>query len=399
MHLGRSSTILIVLIALSCSASDPSSIDDTTTIYDTAGYPRRGVFHASSFLSWDSEKIEEAARGDVLIAPIDFCFSPYATEIISEMKTLNPKIKIIGYQLVMGVPLLWSDSSIVAHVTPYAMEYSERVISEWAYTTTGDTLMLWPDLIFLNPIKSDQINRTLIYDIVSLIEKYQELSGNIVDGMMHDYFMDGPYLSPYVRNSVDGEIDLDGDGEIFVDDPFERDLLIFYQKEYAREIRRRFGDDFIQIGNGLLPHVDAELAAILNGIFYEDFPQCRIGLTDRDGLMRLLDHHAEGYLTKARGRTWSIVTNEMGGGNNLFCLVSSMLAGCMYTELHGLNLFTGWTLDIRSGDPLGETVREGKADSILTFRRKFRFGEARASFYSSGRRSEVVFESDAGFGE
>ncbi len=397
MHLGSRSMILIALIAISCGASDPSS-PDATTVYGTAGYPRRGVHHGASFLSWDSEKIKEAARGDILIAPIDCCFSQYALEIISEMKTLNPAIKVIGYQLVMGVPLLWSDSSIVAHVTPYAMEFSERVTGDWAYTTTGDTLMLWPDLIFLNPIESNNVNRELIHDIVSLIKKYQELSGNIIDGMMHDYFMDGPYLSPYVRGRIDGEIDLDGNGAIFADDPFERDLLISFQKEYAREIRRSFGDDFIQIGNGLLPHVDGELASILNGIFYEDFPQCRIGLTDRDGLMRLLDHHAEGYLTEAEGRTWSIVTNEMGGGNNLFCLVSSMLAGCLYTELHGKNLFTGWTLDVRGGDPLGETVREGKADSILTFRRSFKYGEARASFYSWGRRREVVFESNVGFG-
>lgn len=398
MHLGRRSMILIVLIGLSCGASDPSSPDDTATAYGTMGYPRRGVHHGSSFLSWGSEKIKEAARGDILIAPIDFCFSPYAPEIISEMKTLNPGIKIIGYQLVMGVPLIWSDSSMVADVTPYAMEFSENVIGDWAYTTTGDTLMLWPDLIFLNPIESDNINRELIQDIVSLIEKYQELSGNIIDGIMHDYFMDGPYLSPYVRRRVDGEIDLNGNGAIFADDPTEHDLLIYFQKEYAREIRRRLGGDFIQIANGLLHHVDGELAAILNGIFYEDFPQCRIGLSDRDGLMRLLDHHAEGYLTEARGRTWSIVTNETGGSNNLFCLVSSMLAGCLYTELHGKNLFTGWTLDIRGGEPLGETAREGKVDSILTFRRNFKYGEARASFYSSGRRSEVVFESNIGIG-
>jgi hypothetical protein len=89
----------------------------------------------------------------------------------------------------------------------------------------------------------------------------------------------------------------------------------------------------------------------------------------------------------------------MGVGNNLFCLVSSTLAGCLYAELHGKNLFTGWTLDIRGGDPFGETVREGKVDSILTFRRNFIDGEARASFYSSGRRVEVVFKSNIGFGE
>jgi hypothetical protein len=114
--------------------------------------------------------------------------------------------------------------------------------------------------------------------------------------------------------------------------------------------------------------------------------------------MRLLGHHAEGHLTEAQGRIWSIVTNERGSGNNLFCLVSSMLAGCLYTELHGKNLFTGWTLDIRGGDPTGDTVQEGTIDSLLTFRRQFEYGEARASFLSYGARSEVVFESSVGAG-
>jgi len=399
MHLVRALLVAAALIPLSCGAGDPASPGSGTPIHITSGYPQRGVVHGASFLSWDSETIAEAARGKIMIAPIEFYFAPAAEDIISELKSLNPDIRLLGYQLVMGVPTLWADTSGIAGQPSYKREYFEAVVDDWAYTTTGDTLMLWPDLIFLNPIRSDAVNRTLIAELVGLIEKYQSLSGGVIDGMMHDYFMDGPYLSPYVKEHVSGEIDLDGDGAVFVDDSTERDLLIAYQKEYASEIRRRLGDDFIQVGNGLLPHTDGELASILNGIFYEDFPQCRIGLTDRDGLQRLLAHHVKGYLAEARGRTWSIVTNERGLGNNMFCLVASMMAGCLYTELHGENLFTGWTLNVWGGDPRGGIIREGHADSLLTFRREFRYGEARMSFLPSGRRSEVVFESAIGFGE
>lgn len=399
MRLVRALLIAAVLIPISCGGGDPTSLEGATPIHSMPGYPQRGVFHGASFLSWNSGMIAEAARGKILIAPIEFCFAPAGEDIINELRSLNPEIKILGYQLVMGVPTLWAGTSGGAVETSYNHEYYEAVIDDWAYTTTGDTLMLWPDLIFLNPIESERVNRTLISKVVGLLEKYQSLSGGVIDGMMHDYFMDGPYLSPYVKERVSGEIDLDGDGAIFVDDSAERDLLIMYQKEYVREIRRRLGGDFIQVGNGLLPHADGELASILNGIFYEEFPQCRIGLTDRDGLQRLLDHHAEGYLSEARGRTWSIVTNERGLGNNMFCLVASMLAGCMYTELHGKNLFTGWTLNVWGGNPLGGVIREGHADSLLTFRREFRYGEARMSFLPSGRRSEVVFERAIGFGE
>lgn len=311
MHLVRALLVAAALIPLSCGAGDPASPGSGTPIHITSGYPQRGVVHGASFLSWDSETIAEAARGKIMIAPIEFYFAPAAEDIISELKSLNPDIRLLGYQLVMGVPTLWADTSGIAGQPSYKREYFEAV----------------------------------------------------------------------------------------VDDSTERNLLIAYQKEYASEIRRRLGDDFIQVGNGLLPHTDGELASILNGIFYEDFPQCRIGLTDRDGLQRLLAHHVKGYLAEARGRTWSIVTNERGLGNNMFCLVASMMAGCLYTELHGENLFTGWTLNVWGGDPRGGIIREGHADSLLTFRREFRYGEARMSFLPSGRRSEVVFESAIGFGE
>jgi hypothetical protein len=396
MHFGRFLPALIVLVVLSCGASDPSSPGGAPAARDASEYPQRGVHHGGSILSWDSDKIAEAARGKIMISPIEFWFSTEAPDIIAELKGLNPDIVIIGYQLVMGVPTRWADTSSVRQIVPYAFEYSEVVSDDWAYTTTGDTMMLWPDLVFLNPIEENGIDRALIDELVGMIEKYQALSGGVLDGIMHDYFMDSPYLSPYVRDRVTGEIDLDGDGTIFADDTVERDLLISYQKEYAREIRRRLGANFIQIGNGLLHHADPEMASLLNGIFYEDFPQCRISMTDRDGLLRLLDHHAEGYLTKARGRTWSIVTNESGGGNNLFCLVASMMAGCMYAELHGKNLFTGWTLDIRGGSPTGEVIREGRADSLLTVRRRFLYGEARMKFAPTGARREVVFECSHG---
>jgi hypothetical protein len=391
MHVGRFSAILIILVVLSCGSSDPSSPGGAPPAHGGSEYPQRGVHHGGSFLSWDAERIAEAARGTIMISPIEFWFSPEAQDFIAELKGHNPDIVIIGYQLVMGVPMRWADTTVVSRLLPYAFEYYETVSDDWAYTTTGDTLMLWPDLVFLNPIDGSAIDRALIHELVGLIEKYQALSGGVIDGIMHDYFMDSPYLSPSVRERVTGEIDLDGDGAIFADDTAERDLFIIYQKEYAREISRRLGPNFIQIGNGLLHHADAEMASLLNGIFYEDFPQCRTWSTDRDGLLKLLDHHVEGYLTKARGRTWSIVMNERGGGANIFSLVASMLAGCMYAELHGKNLFTGWTLDIRGGYPTGDVIREGPMDS-LTVRRPFQYGEARMTFAPTGARREVVFE-------
>jgi hypothetical protein len=189
-------------------------------------------------------------------------------------------------------------------------------------------------------------------------------------------------------------VDFDGDGVMYDDDPEEQDLFYLWQKEYAKAIRERFGADFIQIGNGRPPLEDPDIARWMNGIFYELYPNNCWSWTDRDGLTRLLENQRDGYLSKAKGRTWSLLTNEMGDttGNNLFCLLSSLLAGCMYTELYGSYLFAGWTLDVEPGAPTGPAMIEGSLDSTLTVSRSFEKGAVSLSFYETGRRQDYVFQ-------
>jgi hypothetical protein len=150
---------------------------------------------------------------------------------------------------------------------------------------------------------------------------------------MHDYFSDYLYINQAIRDSVLGDIDLDGNGVVF-------------------------GDDFIQIGNGYPPPADAELAHYMNGIFYELYPNNCRHWTDRDGLL---------------------------------CLLSSLVAGCRYTEMQGSYVFSGWTLDVEPGAPTGPAVIEGSVDGILTVRRPFQNGEVKLSFYDTGRRLEYAF--------
>lgn len=384
--------VLIALISCSCSVEDPSSQSETDPYLPHRGYPEKGVVHIQSFIDWDPETLRDVAQAEMVILPIDWCFSPETEGILGELRQLNPGIQILGYQVVLGVYTLWPDTSYLQATLPYNLDYYQAVTNDWAFTTTGDTLMIWRDLIFLNPIDGDEMNRSLIDTLVDLIEEYQSQTGDALDGIMHDYFMYRIYINPTIRHLVDGEIDLNGNGVIIDDDTGEQALLYAWQKEYAREIRNRLGEDFIQIANGRPPQEDAELAAMLNGIFYENFPNLRWQLTDRDGLLQLLQHQEEGFLSTAKGRTWSILTNEYGGQNNLYCLVSSMLADCFYTEMHTPYVFTGWTIDIRAGVPQQSTILEGRVDSILTVKRAFGLGEARISFLPSGQRSEVTFE-------
>jgi hypothetical protein len=356
--------------------------------------PEKAVVHWRSFGTWDEATIEAAARAEMIIFPMEHCFSPESEGVLGELHRLNPDIRIVGYRSMMSVLTLYPDTVYLRRVLPYVLDYYYAVRDDWAWTTTQDTVLIWRDIVMLDPIVNGGLNTGLIDRMVDLIAEYQDRTGGAVDGIMHDYFMYDAYLNPTVRESMTGDVDFDDDGVRHEDDPDERALFYEWQKEYARAIRARLGDDFIQIGNGRPPQEDAGLAGLMNGIFYELYPNNPWYGTDRAGLLRLLENHRPGYLRPALGRTWSVCTNEKGtvSANNLFCLLSSLLAGCMYTELQGTYVFLGWTLDVTPGAPLGETAVEGAMDSILTVRRPFRNGEVRISFLPSGRREDAVFQ-------
>jgi len=275
IHLRIHLLVLIALISCSCSTEDPSSHPKTGHYFPPRGYPEKSIVHLESFIDWNPEKLQDAAQAEMVILPIDWCFSPESEGILEELRQLNPGIQIIGYQVMLGVYTLWPDTSYLQATLPYKLDYYQAVTNEWASTTTGDTLMIWRDLILLNPIDGDEINRSLIDTMIDLIVEYQSQTGDALDGIMHDYFMYRPYINPTIRDLVEGEIDLNGNGVIIDEDTGEQALFYAWQKEYAREIRNRFGEDFIQVGNGRPPQEDAELAAILNGIFYENFPNLR----------------------------------------------------------------------------------------------------------------------------
>ncbi len=386
--------LFAITLVLSSGCGNESTGPAPTPPVSGRLYPEKAVVHWKSVLSWDEAAIEDAAESNIMILPIERCFSVESQGILSELYRLNPDIQIIGYQTVMGVHTLYPDTNFLRTTLPYSLDYYNAVRDDWAWTTAGDTLMMWKNLIALNPIKNGELNRDLINTIVDLLARYEDQSGGGVDGVMHDYFSDYPFINPSIRDGVLGEIDFDGDGVVFDDDADEQRLFSLWQKEYAKAIRERFGTDFIQIGNGRKPQEDAGLAHYLNGIFYELYPNNPWWGTDRSGLLRLLENQRSGYLSKAKGRTWSLCTNEKGNAynNNIFCLLSSLIADCMYTELQGSYSFLGWTLDVEPGAPTGPATIEGKMDSTLTVRRPFENGQVRVSFYENGMRRKYLFE-------
>jgi len=393
MHHRTITALPFLAVLVACGVNGPSN-DPPSTPSKARAYPEKAVYHATSFAEWDDAKIQEAAKATIMIAPTERCFAAESQRVLEAIHRINPDLQVIGYHLLMGANRLYPDTTYLRTTLPYALDHYNAVRDDWAWSTAGDTVLIWPDIVFLNPIKNGAINRDLINKTVNLIAKYQARSGSAIDGMMHDYFMDAPYLNPSVADDMVGEVDFDGDDVAFGSDPDEKALFMQFQIEYARAIRDRFGPDFIQIGNGRPPQEMAELAALLDGILYELYPNNPWFKTDRDGLLRLIENQADGYLHKAKGRTWSVCTNQHGHlyGNNMFCLLSSLLAGCMYTELRGQYSFSSWTIDIEPGRPLGAAIIEGKLDSMLTVGRAFDRGEVRISFYPTGRREEYAFQ-------
>ncbi len=378
-----------IFLACSGSPSEPVKPQESTPPFEQ--YPMRGVVHWSDFFEWDEATTASAARAGLLIFPLERCFSPEAVDIIARLRELNPDIKILGYLGVLHVAELYPDTAYLERSLPWTLDYYRLVEDYWAWTTTGDTFHVWPGHIALNPItESGEGNEQLLTGIIDLLEEYIGDWPDAVDGVLHDYFMYRPYISPY-NDNVTGELDLDGNGILIGDDENERAVFLRWQKDYAAAMRSRFGRGFIQIANGRVPQEDAELAGYLNGIFYEFFPNLAWGVTDRTGFQKLLENQADGWLAEAHGRTWSILTNNSIEYNNMFCMLSSLLTDCFYTELIDDFTFRGWSIDIDAGQALSGLMVEGKADSILTYRRSFSEGEAMISFNPYGGRREWTF--------
>jgi hypothetical protein len=391
MHLRFQHLLAILILTAGCNATPTTSPDESAGLTVAPEYPHRGIIHWRPIRDWDSGTIEQAARADMIVFTLKDCMSESGREKIQTLKALNPNIQVLGYQSLLNVVMLWPDTAYLRTTVPYELDYYYSVRYDWAYTTTGDTIMTWQKTIFLNPFENGQLKRSLITRTVNLIDRYRSQYGNLVDGVMHDYFLTNVYINPNVADQVNGEFDLDGNGIIIEEDENERALLYQWQLEYARAFRERFGADFIQIGNGKPPQDDPGLAGLLNGIFYEHFPGNPWRLSALEGMNQLMDNHQDGYLSKAKGRTWSIVSNATYETSNRFCQYASMVAGCFYAELYGGYRFDGWHLDLNSGAPVGAPVVETGPGNFTIIRRMFENGEIYLSFDEYGRRDQQSF--------
>ena len=354
-------TLCACLMLFGCDSADVS-------------YPQRAVLHLSSMDSWTDAILAEAARADLIIMPTERICSPMNSERIARMTELNPKAAFVGYLPLLNANVPRSDTTYMRRHVPFALDYYKETRPFWAFSTSGDTLMQWPDMPMLNPIHDDAVDVEQIDIIVGLLARYK--ARYRLDGVLLDYFTTEPML---LRPRVEGEIDFDGNGVLWAQDAQERAVFYEYQIAFATALRERFGDDFIVIGNGRPPQEDGACAALLNGIMFEDYPGSPWGWTPKDGFLKMMYCQKPGWNAPARGRTWSVLVNYRSTATDM-SFYSSLLAGCFFTDLQGSYRFTGWTRWLETGKPLASAAAVSD-DYALTVSRAFERGTARVRFF------------------
>jgi len=361
---------LLMMTLASCSTpGEPESSTISTDLVDDGDLRIAALTEDLGDLT-DPANLQRLIRADILIVQCDqFWGQPYFEGRMDLIRAAKPDIKIIGYFRTKVARIEWVDYP----TQTYNYDLYQASRPYWCQTTTGDTLMDWP-----NAVVFDYTNPSARHAVLDVFKKYQNQSSNKFDGVFWDYF--GPYLwiAPAVTGMT-GEPDMDGDGVPHMDDPDELEAFNEAQFDWLREMQAAMGPDFIQIGNGARAARDSVFAGELDGIFYELFPN--VGFGSGDNFRKALDLNVFNNLFNARhwprssnGGPWLILSHRKPIGSyrddegiwkpivpgNLLRAVALLTDG---TSIHynnsGLPVAGLPDLEIDFGKPLGETVITG----------------------------------------
>lgn len=318
----------------------------------------------------DPANLARLTRADVLIVQCDQFWGRGSFEGRMDLiRAAKPEIKIIGYFRTKATRVEWIDYPSQT----YNYDLYQASKPYWCQTTTGDTLMDWP-----NAVVFDYTNPAARSAVLDVFEKYQKSSSNKFDGVFWDYF--GPYLwiAPAVTGMT-GEPDMDRDGIPHMDDPDELARFNDAQFDWLREMQAAMGPEFLQIGNGARAARDSVFAAELDGIFYELFPN--VGFGGGDTFRKALDLNvfnnlfaAHNWPRTSNGGPWLVLSHRYNVGShqnedgswstinpgNLLRAVA-LLTDCASTfyDLSGTPVAGIPDMEIDFGRPLGDVEIAG----------------------------------------
>jgi len=342
-------------------------------------------------LDWSDERIlEELAQAEILCLSAHYFWGDQEAEslvVLDRIRAINPDCKIIGYVLAKTTFLAWENANPVTE--PFQFDWYQRTRPYWSYTTLGDTLFDWPGQAVLNILEPECREA-----IASTITQYQNSSPNKFDGVFWDYFNNGIWVPDFV--SVEGEVDLDGDGIAQSNDPDERAAYKLSCELLVQAVRDSLGEDFLQCFNGQRAYADSAFSSMADIISYEGFPI--IFYQQLGGMRRALDPaepfsiiHTRLWPRTVNGGPWTIIENiqqniyfdedliarELPTGRQLR-VVALLFDGILPVWDSSGNHHYDWPENpVSLGHPLGETVIEGN-----DYSRDFEFGRVEMTMTS-----------------
>lgn len=313
-HLAAVFVVLVVGCSGSATDPDPRQLEvlyppaaPTTPVPDFA-LPAQSFGCRSLYPSnpgFTPEQFDEIASMPMAIFQLRWCLSPEAGPVIEELRRRNPDIVILGAHQVLSVPLDWGDPGLRRRF-PMNGELYDLLIDRTASSSTGEPLLMWDGAPMINPMHRGRIDRDLLTRLLNVISRWATEYPGRIDGVMHDYTSPGPWAWPEGPEGLTGIVDFDGDGIAFDDDPDEIAAWRGWQYALADEFQDRFGEGFIQVGNGRLVLDDPEMARRLAGATIQKFPFTVWDWTAQEGLDVALRLREAGWLTPRRGHYWNV---------------------------------------------------------------------------------------------
>jgi len=320
----------------------------------------------------DPAEMAKYTRADIVIVQCDqFWGRPSFEGRMALLRAAKPELKIIGFFRSKGIKTEWGLQA--RELQSYNYDLYQASKPYWCSTTTGDTLMDWPEAVVY-----DYTNPAARKAMLDVYLHYNNSSSNKFDGMYWDYFNDWLWIAPAVT-TMEGDPDMDGDGVGHWDDEDEKQAFRDAQYDWLDEVQRAMGPDFIQIANGSRALTDSLFASKLDGMFYELFPN--VGYGSGENFKKALDPNRYNNLWAARnwprtvnGGPWLILSHAKNIGsyqdeNGVWKTISSgnllravaLLTGATSTHYDGSGLHSAGLpeLELDLGAPLGPVSISG----------------------------------------
>lgn len=339
----------------------------------------------------DPAEVAKYAQADIVVFETAYLWNGNMNAGgLDAIRELNPDVRIVGYVNAHGSWLRWGEVSRADATVPYyGWDWFQATKKFWSYTTTGDTMCSWPGKVLLDVL--DPACRQAMVDVLAA---HWTAHDNVLDGIFWDHFNNFLWVPDQIEG-VEGEMDLDGDGIPHRQDEDEMAAYRAAAEDLILRARRALGGDVIQIANGQRGPAQPEFAALLDGMFYENFPEYNY---TGDKLQASLDRTVPNNLFDARtwcrtqnGGPWLILSNwnrftAPDEDGNLVSWRRSdlnraigLISGCLSVYYPGAQYRYDWPeVDLDLGLPLGEAVQEGQK-----YTREFENGHVVLNFAES----------------